>query len=235
MSPRADQTLSQIKNNIYDYMEKFKGTDPVTGDEYITFGNLEQFKREWQRIVAQHNGFMVPDAALSNELSSYRTASNATRPFMEKNAPAAWAESNAKQHQWLNILDIGTDNYVKDLGKVASPYKRTVTGFGAKLSTNPLNDKAGMLLRTLRSVEDSPAVRNKQAQLAWKLAKMMGGRGFKVSQMADMVLSPDITDYADPSEIGPVNNAALKIGTIEEGYRFKGGDPSRRESWEKVE
>lgn len=39
---------------------------------------------------------------------------------------------------------------------------------------------------------------------------------------------------AAPAASGPASPAAPAVGTVKKGFRFKGGDPSKRESWEKV-
>ena len=42
------------------------------------------------------------------------------------------------------------------------------------------------------------------------------------------------TEPAKPRVATPAKGGAPKVGTVENGYRFKGGDPSKQSNWEKV-
>lgn len=69
-----------------------------------------------------------------------------------------------------------------------------------------------------------------------KMAKREAERGIQAAENAgDKIRAKQIRESMDFSlEPEPETPGTIPAGTIEDGYRFKGGDPSKQESWEKV-
>jgi hypothetical protein len=90
-----------------------------------------------------------------------------------------------------------------------------------------------LLLADVRKiVEKDPNLSNQERQA---LYESLGGGTFQTPGSAMRALN-NVLDFVERKKLtGPSRRSGPAVGTVQQGYRFKGGDPANPQSWEKVQ
>jgi hypothetical protein len=89
-----------------------------------------------------------------------------------------------------------------------------------------------LLLADVRKVvEKDPNLSNQERQA---LYESLGGGTFQTPGSALRALN-NVMEFVERKKLtGPSSRRGPVVGTLQQGYRFKGGDPASPQSWEKV-
>jgi hypothetical protein len=221
--PNATRNMSRTKENMTKVedavtkLAKEKGMSP--GDLSMALATVKSDQSSLTNMTK------MTDAALSFEATA-RENFNLALSLAPKGIPTNWGPYINK---WVENGETGTGDpnvpqYVTALLTAANEYAKIMSGStGSQGSTVDARHEAaerfspylnqGQIEGVIRVAEQDMANRKQQLNARVKdiQERIRGGSGG-----------------------GAASSVAPAVGTVEDGYRFKGGDPANSENWEKV-
>lgn len=229
-----------IKPNFYRDALDVERAHPGAATErvraFINWGQAQQ--REKREIVVTdpvvhqqlYDGLFDPNkptsdvdilnAAAQNKINSHDTSmllhlSQALQDQLPKD-PIFRAKMDAvKEHVGLTIMPDGHDRYASFLQSFLPEYLKLKRAGALPDNALNMNDSQSLIRKWSDQFAPDPKER-----LKWRMMKALGNQ------------SPDVLGTPAPSTLRGL--PVPKVGDIQAGYRFKGGDPGKAESWEQV-
>lgn len=206
----------------------------------IDLQNLEQIKGSLQDLIAPKGAFMQvsTDRMMAAKDSAYRVAASSLKDTAEALSGDEYTRIMRALHEWTTMKELAKAGRQKWYAKSTPWSEEPTIGMGApQRPENWLLGIIGGAMRGARQTARSP------------LWNIFAGQGYNLLSAPTRGTSPQVANpllsaiLPTPEKVaitgavlgGQPENPVLKRGTIDEGYMYMGGDPSKKESWVKVE
>jgi hypothetical protein len=185
--------------------------------------------REHALASAASNAASVKHAEISAAASRY--AANKPSEIERRQARLERIKSGQEQYEGKSGKE-GAELFMQDVGKlyeIQNPYKY--------LGPDKAWEHAKMVNESLMKGPNGPVamqIANQINALSGKTDEKSIAKKQQLEKRLDDLRTQEASRYPQPSG-GAQTNAAPTPGTVMQGYRFKGGDPSNPANWEQVQ